>query len=121
MAFAGCKLITSAPAHQVIHKSPSLTLQWDPPPDDFLNSPHEVTSYIIYYRDYQTPSWRVLDIIPASGKPEYTVRHEQLGDGAYVFAVQSISEDSGRSAIHTSLDASADPISGWYVLWVKSE
>ena len=118
---AGCRLIASAPSHQVIHKSASLTLQWDPPANDVHHNPNRAASYIIYYRDYGANYWRVLDIIPADANPQYTVEHARLGDGAYVFAVQSISASSSRSPIHTSLDNSADPLSGWYVFWVKSE
>jgi hypothetical protein len=105
---------------QIVHKSPSLTLAWDPPLSDILNRPTEVISYQLYCREHGTPYWRFLGEIPASPHPEYCVQHSQIGDGSFDFAVRSVEKNGRASALHTSLDSSADPMSGWYVFWVQS-
>ena len=106
---------------QILYKSPRLTLAWDPPLTDIPNMPTAVASYVVYYRDHGTFDWQVLDEILANENPQYTVEHEQLGDGLYDFAISAITVGGQVSPLHSSLDSSADPISGWYVFWVKSE
>jgi hypothetical protein len=119
----GCNLLLAMPrgdSMQLVHKSPRLTLVWDPPLSDIPNRPTEVTSYQIYYREHGTGDWHFLAEIPASPHPGYAVKHSQLGDGLFDFAVRSVVQDGRASALHTSLDNNADPISGWYVLWAQS-
>jgi hypothetical protein len=120
----GCdwlKRITMGESMQILHKSMELTLAWDPPMTDIPNTPTEVEAYQIYYREHGTAHWRILGEIPASRHPEYTVDHQRLGSGLYDFAVRAITVDGRESALHTSLDNNADPVSGWYVLWVGSQ
>ncbi len=59
--------------------------------------------------------------INSSDNPYFTVKHSDVGDGVYVFAVSTVGEGGGQSPLHTSLDYTADPISGWYVWWMKNE
>ena len=54
-------------------------------------------------------------------KLRITIDHSDLGDGSYDFAVSSISEFGIESDLHTSLDYTAVPIGGWYILWVRSD
>ena len=106
---------------QILHKSTELTLAWDPPITDIPNGPTEVAKYQIYYREHDTSYWRFLDEIPASPHPEYTIDHERVGDGLFDFAVRAISVEDRVSPLHSSTDSNADPVSGWYVLWVGSQ
>jgi hypothetical protein len=119
----GCDWIRSIAlfdSMQVEYKSPKLTLAWDPPPSDIPDLPTEVIRYQIYCREHGTSGWRFLGELPAASHPEYTVEHSQLGDGLFDFAVRDITKDGRASPLHTSLDSNADPVSGWYVLWVQS-
>ena len=121
---AGCSWIRSfavGDSMELVEKSAKLTLAWDPPLTDFLNRPTEVTSYRIYCREHGTQYWRFLGEIPATAHPEYTVQHSQLGNGLYDFAVRAVTSLGRMSEMHTSLDSSADPVSGWYVLWAQSD
>ena len=102
-------------------KSPRLTLAWDPPETNIPHSPSYVTAYRIYYKEMQTSGWTFLDEIEASENPQYTVNHEDLRDGDYAFAIRSVGGGGAFSPLHTSLDWSADPITGWYVSWLKNE
>lgn len=123
LLLCGCGWPTFKPAEyiQIIHKSAQLTLAWHPPLTDITGRPTEVGSYRIYYREHGTFYWYVLDEAPASENPQYTVEHEQIGNGRYDFAVSSVTVGWQVSPVHSSLDSSADPMSGWYVFWVKSE
>jgi hypothetical protein len=121
----GCNLMLfknmgDSGSRQLVHKSSKLTLAWDRPRSDIPNRPTEVTNYQIYFREHGTPYWSLLAEIPASAHPEYTVEHERLGNGVFDFAVRSIAKDGRVSTLHTSLDSTADPITGWYVMWAQS-
>jgi len=121
---SGCdwiRSITLGEHMQIVHKYPKLTLAWDPPLSDIPNRPSEVASYQIYCREHGTSYWRLLGEIPASSHPEYTVEHRQLGNGLFDFAVRAVTTSGQASPLHSSLDSSADPVSGWYVLWAQSD
>ena len=121
---SGCdwlKRITFGESMQILQKSTELTLAWDPPLTDIPNRPTEVATYQIYCREHGTSHWRLLGEVPASRHPEFTVDHERIGNGLFDFAVRAISVEGRASPLHTSLDSNADPISGWYVLWVGSQ
>jgi len=124
LGLPGCKwlkLITFGESMQILYKSSDLTLAWDPPLTDIPNRPTEVEKYQIYYREHGTSEWEILGDIPASSHPEYTVDHDLLGDGLYDFAIRAITQSGQASALHSSLDSNADPVSGWYVFWVNTE
>ena len=121
---SGCdwlKRITFGESMQILQKSTKLTLAWNPPLTDIPNRPTEVATYQIYCREHGTSHWRLLGEVPASRHPEFTVDHERIGNGLFDFAVRAISVAGRVSPLHTSLDSNADPISGWYVLWVGSQ
>ncbi len=105
---------------QIVHKSPKLTLAWDPPQSDFPNRSTQVISYQVYFRDHGTTEWYFLDEVEGVPHPEYTIDHMVLGNGQYDFAVQATLVGGQSSPLHTSLDSSANPVSGWYVLWANS-
>jgi hypothetical protein len=124
IAMGGCnwlKRITFGESMQIIHKSAKLILAWDPPKTDITNSSTEVEVYQIYYREHGHSYWRLLGEVPASRHPEITVTHEQVGNGLFDFAVRAITVDGRASPLHSSLDTNANPISGWYVLWIGSQ
>jgi hypothetical protein len=108
-------------AIELYHKAPDLTLAWDPPVTDVPKTPLEVVSYQIYYRQHGAPLWCLLDEISASASPEFTIAMGRLQDGAYDFAVSAVLANGRVSPLHSSLDNSADPVSGWFVLWVRSD
>jgi hypothetical protein len=89
-----------------------LTLAWDPPA-----SP--VSSYKLFYRIHETGTWALLDQIAATGAPEDTIDHANLGNGEFDFGVVAVAEDAAESPMHTSLDNTAQPECGWYLRWVN--
>jgi hypothetical protein len=90
-----------------------LTLAWNPP----ASGASQVVSYTIQYRAHGTSAWHTLVTIPATSQPSYTVLHSAMGNGSFDFAVSSIDSTGATSPLHTSLDPSANPSSGWYVTW----
>ena len=69
---------------------------------------------------YGKKLWIYIADIPADDEPEYTVHHENLGDGIYEFAVCTISAKGQSSPLHASTDHNAEPFAGWYVFWLNS-
>jgi len=88
-----------------------ITLAWDPPGGTVLK-------YRVYFRIHGTTDWVQLVEIPAAPAPEYTVLHSTLGNGEFDFGVIAL-YDSSQSALHSSLDASASPTTGWYLKWQR--
>ena len=84
------------------------TLYWDTPPD-------AVSEYRLYHRIHGGSEWNLL----AGGlaAPQATVTQTDLEFGTYEFAVSSVSMDGVGSELHTSLDETADPGTGWYLEW----
>ncbi len=84
------------------------TLYWDTPPE-------AVSEYRLYQRIHGGGDWNLL----AGGldAPEATVTQMDLDFGTYEFAVSSVSMDGVESDLHTSLDETADPGTGWYLNW----
>lgn len=93
--------------------APQVTLAWDPPASGASN----VTSYIVSFRIHGTTSWTTLATIPAVPQPSYTVLYSAVGAGSFDFGVTAVSSTGVDSAEHTSLDATADPTTGWYLNW----
>ena len=87
-----------------------ITLAWDKPTGD-------VQSYRIYYREHGTSSWEYLDTVVGPDQTEFTVSYSALSKGSYDFAVTAVDSEDVESTLHTSLDSSADPDTGWYLSW----
>ena len=100
-----------ADAQKVLCSTEEVTLAWDPPPSD-------IASYKIFYRSHESGSWILFDEIPADDDPEYTLYHGDFGDGDYDFGVVAVDAETEESAMHTCLDNTAQPESGWYLSWV---
>jgi hypothetical protein len=122
IAVSGCDWINTLSLglrkpSQIIYKQPQLTLAWDPPATDIPGTSAEVAKYQVLYQEHGSNCWILLDEIPSDRHPQYTIVHDRLKDGLYDFAIRAITVNGQFSALHTSLDSSADPISGWYVFW----
>jgi hypothetical protein len=98
-------------AEKVLCCAEEVTLAWDPPPSD-------IAIYKIFYRSHESGTWMLFDEIPADDDPEYTLYHGDLGNGEYDFGVVAVDAETEESAMHTSLDDTAQPESGWYLSWV---
>jgi len=98
-------------AEKVLCTTLEVTLAWDPPPSDIAN-------YKIFYRSHESGSWILFDETPADDDPEYTLYHGDFGNGDYDFGVVAVDPETQESAMHTCLDDTAQPESGWYLSWM---
>ena len=98
-------------AEKVLSSAEEITLAWDPPPS-------EIATYKIFYRSHESGTWILFDEIPADDDPEYTLYHGDFGNGDYDFGVVAVDTETAESAMHTSLDDTAQPETGWFLSWV---
>jgi hypothetical protein len=101
--FSGCAMYDPTSATQI-------TLEWDPPASS-------VKSYRIYYREHDAVLWIFLTEITATDEPQYSIDFAEMGPGTFDFGVSAVDYSDQESDIHTSLDITADPSTGWYLLW----
>jgi hypothetical protein len=108
---ASCKLPLSSieEPDRYLVTQPEITLAWDP-------SPGEVVSYRLYYRNHGAEEWAFIAELPTSDSPECTVAHSNIGDGDFDFGVAAVNAAAIESPMHSSLDATAYPVS-WYLHW----
>ena len=99
---------------KVLCDTEEVILAWDPPYS-------EIAGYKVFYRSHGSATWILLGEIPADDDPEYILFHRDFGNGDYDFGVVALNEETAESAMHTSLDHTAQPDSGWYLSWVYSE
>lgn len=104
----------------VIVTSEALTIAWDPPRTSFPAAPLAISLYKVYYSRHGSTDWSCIGIVPASENPTFTLDHSRLGDGSFDFGVRAVDGRGEESALHSSLDASADPFGGWFIIWTRS-
>lgn len=65
------------------------------------------------------PWYVIQDNIPADMNPEYPV--DRVGSGAFDFGVvaKDSEAENEESALHSSLDITAQPDTGWYLIWLE--
>jgi hypothetical protein len=87
-----------------------ITLEWDPPAST-------VSSYEVYFRMHGTENWQIIGSTSEVSQPKYTILHSDVGNGDFDFAVVAVDSIAARSDYHTSLDDTARPDTGWYLIW----
>jgi hypothetical protein len=115
---SGCTL-TFAEHMVIVVRSSELSLAWDPPPDAMRVGPNRIESYTVSYRPHGVGTWRTAARVKATDTPGATLKHKDFGNGYYDFAVRAVTAGGHSSGMHTSLDGSADPVGGWYALWIR--
>ena len=91
----------------------SFTLYWDPPENDPADP---LARYNVYYRTRGTYRWTLLGATPGATE-SFPVSTDILPHGSYDFAVTTVTASGAESDPHTSLDDTAQPQTGWYVVW----
>ena len=95
----------------------SVTLAWDAP------SP-EIDYYRLVFRIHGAnppASWLVIEENwGAAPSPEYTMNNADVGNGIFDFGVvaKDMDSETEESALHSSLDVTAHPDTGWYLVWM---
>jgi len=100
----------------IVCQSDSIQILWDPPSNSGYGG--NVVYYELFYRIHGDIGWKLLEReIGISDLPGLYLRHESLGNGDFDFAVRSVSDNGNKSELHSSLDSTANPSSGWYLRW----
>jgi hypothetical protein len=100
-----------AQPQQVSTSATEVTLAWDAPLSD-------VSVYRVLFRIHETDSWySLIDDLSAGASPEYAVQHGDVGSGIFDFGVIAVNAQDEESQLHHSLQNTAQPDSGWYLVW----
>lgn len=99
------------PEIEVVYTKPSLTLAWHSDEGSSENS------YNVYYKSHGNAYWSLLDRT-LNSSPVFTIEYSQLGEGSWDFGVSMVDIHGVESEIHSSLDTTAVPETGWYVTWI---
>lgn len=95
---------------RVVVSASEFSLAWDYPVQD-------AGTFTIYYRHVDSDRWQLLKT--GLSAPLLSVDDSMLGYGDYEFAVSFTSENGVESGLHTSLDSTAIPTTGWYIAWER--
>ena len=115
-----CKAtITESGPIEIVIKSDRLLLEWDPPSSAGLAA--DPANYRIYHREPGSSGWNLLADISATNEPSFHIGTDILAYGRYEFAVSAVDIDKHASTLHTSIDHTAYPTTGWYVNWIGSK
>jgi hypothetical protein len=98
-------------------QSAAITLEWDPPALQFPSPPLSISAYRIFWRRHLSGGWNFFAEIPVTAHPTLAMKHSDLGDGEFDFAVCAVLANGRISELHSSLDAFAIPYGGWYLVW----
>jgi len=98
-------------ATRILVVDPEFTLAWD-------YDQESTGAYSVYYREYETLQWSIL--VEGLMVPSLNIDSSILEYGEYEFAVSFTPENGEESELHTSLDATALPDTGWYLVWEVS-
>jgi hypothetical protein len=119
LLISGCPLYNPAAfvenpskPEDVLSAATQVTLAWNPPA-----SGASPASYVVSYRVHGTSAWTTLAMVAASPQPTYTVLRSVVGAGSFDFAVATVDSTGDTSPVHSSLDSTADPTTGWYLTW----
>jgi hypothetical protein len=94
-------------------KSETFSLAWDPP----TNAPvgQTIISYKIYVRARGASTWEEVATVDGAENPSVELAAADIGIGLWEFAVSTITDSGEESEYHSSIDHTADPITGWYI------
>lgn len=97
------------PGQMIPVAGPDFTVSWD---SDSLS----VDEYRVYYREHGTFNWMLLGSTGSGAVLTFTVDQSMLPFGTYDLAVSSVA-GGAESELHTSMDDTAVPATGWYIDW----
>ncbi len=96
---------------ELVSSDDEITIAWDEPPS-------AVESYKVLFRFHDTQDWYLINQILAVEDPDYTMFKIDFDDGPYDFGVKAVDSESEESLLHFSLETTADPDTGWYLIWL---
>ncbi len=97
---------------ELLSSDEEITIAWDKPPS-------AVDSYKVLYRIHDTQDWYLINQVLAVEDPEYSLLHIDFGNGVYDFGVKAVDSEAEESVLHFSLETTADPDTGWFIIWQR--
>ena len=94
-------------------KSETFSLAWDPPASAPVGK--AIVSYNIYVRARGASTWEEVASTEAAENPSLQLSVADIGIGLWEFAVSTVTDAGEESEYHSSIDHTADPITGWYI------
>lgn len=98
-------------ASEIVVTGDHFTLYWD-------ESLEDVLEYRLFVRERGGETWQPLG--SGLSDPSARITTGELVHGSYEFAVSYVNLLGVESELHSSLDATADPDTGWYLTWNHS-
>ena len=89
----------------------TFTIAWDYDPMSGIPD-----LYRMYYRNRGDELWNLLSEVNPDIEPTFIITQDNLSFGIYEFAVSAVS-GGVESDLHTSMDDTASPGTGWFVDW----
>jgi len=89
----------------------TFSIAWDPDPLSGIPD-----TYRMYFRSRGAEPWSFLSEVTPDIEPEFTINQDNLSFGIYEFAVSAVI-GGVESNLHTSMDDTASPGTGWFVDW----
>ncbi len=90
----------------------TFTILWDLDPQSGIPD-----TYRMYFRNRGEEPWSLLSEVVPDIEPAFTITQDNLSFGIYEFAV-SVIVGGVESDLHTSMDDTASPGTGWFVDWL---
>ncbi len=113
LCLSGCGFSPSL-ALPLIVTSDTVTIEWDPSPVRINAPEQEILSYKVFISPHKLELWNLVTEVPASDNPSITLSY--MKDGEYDIGVRAVTVGD-ESPLHSSLDFSAYPYGGWYIIW----
>ena len=99
------------PGERIEITEDTFTIAWDPDPQGGIPD-----SYRMYFRSLGNETWSLLSEVVPDMEPMFTITQDNLSFGIYEFAVSAV-VGGIESDLHTSMDKTASPGTGWFVDW----
>ncbi|MFZ7131897.1 MAG: hypothetical protein ACOWWR_06025 [Eubacteriales bacterium] len=103
-------------AQEIMVRGNYLTIEWDNP--FFIEEANKIKTYRIFIRSHGTYGWTFVSGKAYSEQTSFTIEKGDLRSGKYDIGVAIVTTDGEMTAIHSSLDNTAIPQTGWYIFWI---
>lgn len=116
MSFTSCRLPLDSlsfneAGERIEITEDTFTIVWNPDPQSGIPD-----SYRMYFRSRGDEPWSLLSEVVPDIEPSFTITQDNLSFGIYEFAVSAVAAGV-ESDLHTSMDDTASPGTGWFVDW----
>ena len=117
VVITGCQYANGP--QKIVTNAATIDLQWETSTFEHDTAYTRINTFSIFYRIRGELEWTLIGQIPAISNPVFTIYHDNLGNGTCEFAVSAVDMRLQSSPLHTSVDRTAIPSTGWYLHWMR--